>query len=880
MADATATRLPTGTVTFLFSDIEESTRLLTALGDRWPSILEVHSEILRNAIAAHDGTVVSTEGDSFFAVFPRAMEAVGAAAGIQRGLAAHQWPTGSEVSVRIGIHTGEGRLGTDNYVGLDVHRAARIAAAGHGGQVVLSATTQALIGPEPGAGLSLSDLGSHRLKDLPSLDRLWQLNVDGLPQTFPSLKSQDAHPNNLPVSATPLIGRRDELRTVADLLQRRRLLTVTGVGGAGKTRLALAAGRESLANFSDGVFFVPLEEAHDRSAVVSAVAAALGVREKPDRNLEDGVLRYLRDRELLLILDNFEQVMSAAPLINEMLSRSDTLRIIVTSREVLHLSNEQAYDVPPLELPDPAHVSPLATLSQYESVALFVERGQAVRPEFILTAENSSAVAAICARLDGLPLAIELAAARLRLLTPQQILERLDDRLGLLATGATDLPERQRTLRGAVDWSYELLEDPERQLLQRLAVFAGGWTLEAAEVVCRPAAELGLDLLDGLSSLADKSLVRPADDETDARFGMLQLIREFALEKLDTGGEAEAVRRRHADYMMKFAERAGPEMVGFDMRTWNRRLKSDDENIRGALRWAIEAGDPEVGLRTASAIWRYWHYWGVLREGRDWLLALIDRIDASVVTQTRANGLSALASITYWLGDMSRSDELYAEALAIFRQVGDEAHVTEMIEARSWTAVGHGDYELAMERAAEALQRYGGAGDRAGIARLDFWIKSAAFFMNLGGTAEEALAVTRAAIDSARAQGNAWDMANSQGEMADIYRRMGDIPSAIREFNITAELYYALGYIGMLPWLKLLARLEVDRGNWERAATLAAVAKHAVEDLGGELPEEMIQVGDPLSDARVQLPAGAYERALERGRAMSFEAAVAFALEA
>lgn len=866
MQTAIAARLPTGTVTFLFSDIEGSTRLLAALGDRWPAVLEAHSDIVRGAIGAHEGTVVSTEGDSFFAVFPTALGAVGAAAAVQRGLAAHDWPSGSEVSVRIGLHTGEGRLGADNYVGMDVHRAARIAAAGYGGQIVLSGTTQALVGAELGDGLSLSDLGSHRLKDLPSLDRLWQLDVEGLPHDFPALKSQDAHPNNLPISATPLIGRDDELKTVATLLQRRRLVTITGPGGAGKTRLALAAGRQSLADFADGVFFVPLEEARDRAAVVSAIALALGVREKADRDLEQGVLQFLRERELLLILDNFEQVMSAAPLVSDMLGASAGLRVIVTSREVTHLSTEQAYEVPPLVLHEAA-------------VALFVERAQAVKPDFKLTPENSAAVAEICARLDGLPLAIELAAARLRLLTPQQILERLDRSLALLSSGAADLPGRQRSLRGAIEWSYELLDEPERRLFERLAVFAGSWTMDAAEEVCRPTTELAVDLLDGLSSLADKSLVRAEEDEAEPRFGMLQVIREFALEKLEAGGEAEVIRRRHAENVMALAERAGPELVGFQMRDWNRRLRRNEDNLRSALRWALEAGEPVIGLRTASAIWRYWHYWGVLREGRDWLVALLEHPGASAQTASRAKGLSALAALMYWLGDMSGSDELYAQALAIYRQLGDESGATETIEAMAWVAVGRGDFEVAMPRAQEALERYRSAGDRAGFARVDFWIRSAAFFMGLGGTGEEALAVTRAARESAREQGNAWDMMQSQGELADIYRRMGDIPRAIQEFHVTTESYYDLGYLGMMPWLKLLARLEVDRGNAERAAILATVAQRAVEDLGGELPEEMTQVGNPLEDARGALSEEAFERAVAKGRAMGFEEAVAYTLE-
>jgi len=557
------------------------------------------------------------------------------------------------------------------------------------------------------------------------------------------------------------------------------------------------------------------------------------------------------------------------------------LRIIVTSREITRLSAEQAYDVPQLDVPDPGHLPSLAALPDFEAVALFIERAKTVRPDFELTQENAAAVAEICARLDGLPLAIELAAARTRLLTPRQILERLDRRLVLLTGGSSDLPDRQRTLRGAVEWSYELLGEPERRLFERLAVFAGGWTLEAAESVCRPA-ELNVDLLDGLSSLADKSLVHPGEEDVEPRFEMLQVIREFALEQLDTRGEAAALRRRHAEEVMAFAERAGPELVRFEMKAWNRRLRLEEENLRAALRWAVEASEPDIGLRIASAIWRYWHYWGTPREGRDWLEALLSLADAEADVPLPVNvakGSSALASLVYWLGDPVRTDELYTKALTIYRELGDEAGVTATLEAMAWNDVARGDPHAATARAEEAKSRYGHAGDRSGVARMHAWLVTGAFLMGFGVPADQALAATNEAIAAAREQGNAWDMINWQGELADIYRRIGDVPRAIHEFQATAELYHGLRYMGALPWLKLLARLELERGDAERAAVLAAVAARAVEDLGGELPEEITKVGDPLSDARGLVPENVYARAVAKGREMTFDEAVAFVME-
>ncbi|HYM53016.1 MAG TPA: adenylate/guanylate cyclase domain-containing protein [Candidatus Dormibacteraeota bacterium] len=872
--------LPSGTVTFLFTDIEGSTRLLSDLGDRYVELISMHGELIRGAVAAHAGTEVSTEGDSFFAVFPSAVTAVRAAADAQRALASQVWPADATVLVRMGLHTGEGRLGADNYVGLDVHRASRIAAAGHGGQVLLSEGTRALVAQQLPDGVAISDLGEHRLKDLPTPERIWQLEIDGLPREFPALRSLDARPNNLPLSPTPLIGRVGQLAQATDLLLERRLLTLTGPGGAGKTRIALAVAERLLPKYADGAFFVGLEDAHDRTDVASRVAAAVGVRERPDRDLEQGVKDHLRERELLLVLDNFEQVVSAAPLVAELIAGAPRLRIIVTSRAVLHLAGEQDLEVPPLSLPDPQHLPALAALSQYEAVALFIERAGAVKPDFAVTNENAPAVAQICSRLDGLPLAIELAAARVRLLTPEAILDRLERSLPVLASGSQDLPTRQRTLRGAIDWSHQLLGETERILFRRLAAFAGGWTLDAAEEVCNPNRELGIETIDGIASLVDESLIHPADgDATESRFAMLQVIREFATEKLDESPDGEDVRRRHAGQVLELAEEAEPQLVRVNVRSWQHRLRREEENLRTALRWAVERSDAETGSRTAGSLWRFWHYWGQLREGIRWLESMLELAAGAQPSAARAKALSGLAGLVYWLGDAERADTLYQEALSIHRQLGDGHLIAETLFAGAYTAVGRNDFAAAIGRAQAAHDEYERIGDRAGELLTTAWLRTGPYLMGVGGSFDDALAATLESVEASRQLGRALDEADGLGTLATIYQKAGDFPRALELFKETTRAWWKMGNVGMLIWAKMGANLELALGRPERAARLAAIAAQSVQELGGELPEALIGPGDPLEETRQLLPEDEYARAVSEGRAMGLDEAAAYILE-
>ncbi|MDQ6885618.1 MAG: adenylate/guanylate cyclase domain-containing protein, partial [Candidatus Dormibacteraeota bacterium] len=598
--------LPTGTVTFLFTDIQGSTRLIQELGEGYAAVHTQHNELLRTAIEQHRGHELRTEGDSFFAVFPSAVDAVCAAAAGQRALEDQSWPAGVRLRVRMGLHTGEATVMGHDYVGLDVHRGARVAGAAHGGQVLVSEATRTLVEHALPQGMYLRDLGQHRLKDLARPERLYQLVAPGLPADFAQLRTLEATPNNLPTQLTSFIGRDDQVRQAKELLLKAHLVTLTGPGGTGKTRLSLQIAADLLGSFADGVYFVPLSAVRDPELVPSAIAQALAIPVTGSQAPMDRLLDDLKGKRTLLVLDNFEQVLEAGPALAQLLRASEPLRILVSSRAVLHLYGEQEFPVPPLQLPDPKALPPLDVLSQYESVRLFIERAVAVKPDFRATDENAPAMAAICERLDGLPLAIELAAARTKLFSPPALLARLDKTLMALGSSARDLPGRQQTLRAAIAWSYDLLDQHAQRLFARFSVFARGGALDQADAICGPDEEIGGPLEDRLDQLADQSLLRRLPELDAPRYLMLQTIREYAAERLNEGGERATIHDRHAGAFLVLAERAQADIFGPNQKAWLDQLEREHDNLRAALDWCVGRGDARTAMCLGASLWRFW----------------------------------------------------------------------------------------------------------------------------------------------------------------------------------------------------------------------------------------------------------------------------------
>jgi predicted ATPase/class 3 adenylate cyclase len=866
---------PTGTVTFLFTDIEGSTKLLRQLGDSYGDVITQHHRILREAIAHGGGTEVGTEGDAFFAVFTSADGALAAALHAQRTLAEASWPEGQAVRVRMGMHTGQAVLVGDEYMGLDIHLAARVAAAAHGGQVLVSESLRPLVAENLPSGVSLRDLGRHRLKDIERPVHLWDLVIGGLSSEFPAIRSLEARPTNLPLQRTSFVGREREAAEVTNLLADSRLVTLTGPGGTGKTRLALKVAADHLDRFSDGVFFIDLSAILDSALVPSVIAGALLVREEPSRDFLETLSDHVRDRNLLLVLDNSEQVIESGVAAAKLLDAAPRLKILATSRVPFRITGESIFPVPPLAVP--GDVTDLDLLGRFEAVSLFTQRAATVRPGFQLTADNARTVAEITTRLDGLPLAIELAASRLNLLSPEGLLDRLGQRLAVLSGGARDAPKRQQTLRGTIEWSHDLLGPEEQRLFARLAVFSGGWSLDAAEVVCGPG--LLLDVLDGLATLTDNSMVRPEGSENaDPRFTMLETIREFAVDRLAGSGEGDDLRRRHAEHFRDLAEEAAPRILREDRLASLARLEAEHDNLRAALDWAERSTDVETGLRLAAAVWRFWLQRGHLSEGRVRLERLLLLPGAQTRNEARARALAALGGIAYWQNDYPPMRAAYDEAVSIAREVGIAKLLASALLDLSFVPYIDKDLDRVETILREGLDMAQEAEDR--ILTAQFW-SSLGFLEFARGNPAAAIEIRRAAIEIYREEGAVWMLGDELSGLAMITRMAGDLEAArahIEEaLGIATRAKDAMAISMSLTGLALMAN---DERHHERAARLLGAAARLHDELGGGIPPELSgRWGDPEQDAHQALGEDAYEKARAEGYAMDTDTAVSYALE-
>jgi predicted ATPase/class 3 adenylate cyclase len=865
--------LPTGTVTFLFTDIEGSTRLLQKLGDGYRAVQNRHAELIRKAIRPHGGREVRTEGDSFFVAFSSAPSAVGAAIDIQRAMAGEIWSHGEPLRVRIGMHTGEGVMGGDDYLGIDVNRAARIAAAGQGGQVLVSEATRGLVAHSLPEGVRVRDLGSHRLKDIEHPERIHDLIIEGLPSDFPPVRSLDAAgPTNLPPQRSSFVGREREVAEVTDLLERTRLATLTGPGGSGKTRLALRVAEGQLDRFDDGVFLVDLGAVVDADLVSSAIVTTLDVREEPGRSLVDTLSDHLRDRRMLLIMDNMEQVVEAAPLVGQLLDAAPGLQILASSRVALKISGEQEFHVRPLALPRADQIGDLTALRACEAVMLFVERAGAVQRGFRLTEETAPKVAGITTRLDGLPLAIELAANRAKVLAPAELLDRLERRLPVLTGGTRDAPERQRTLRATIEWSHDLLEPGEQRLFARLGVFAGGWTLPAAETVCGEG--LGIDVLDGLTALVDHNLVRRGSRAPE-RIRMLETIRELALERLEASEEEEDVRRRHAGWVLAMVEASEPVLLRD--RTHLDLLEAEHDNIRAALQWSIDRGEAEVGLRMVGSLWRFWQLRNHLAEGRRWTEGVLSLRGAKARTAARARALGALGSLAYYLRDPEHVAGPYEESLAIFREVGDQKGEADAAYNLAFARLLSTDTGGARELLLLAEGIYREVDDQVQMAHAKAALGHIKVEEGDMVGAEPLIEEAREAFVSA---GDTWGVVLTSGELASLALRTGNLQRA--RAAAVQSLEGGLS-IGGQEWsavaIQGLAVLAIREGNVERGVRLAGAVDRLREIAGGEAPRAIVLVEEPLDLARGKLPPERVESLWEEGRAMTLDEAVALARE-
>ena len=854
-----ARSLPTGTVTFLRTDIEGSMRLVRELGAAWDGVSATHMGLIRRAVDDHGGICVRTEGDAVFAVFPEARKAVSAAIAAQRALAAHDWPDGAPLLVRMGLHSGEAYLSGDDYGGFEVNRAARIAAAGHGGQILLSDPTRALIADALPDGVGIRDLGRHALRDVPRPEQLFQLDVAGLRSEFPPLRTATAALGELPSRLTSFIGRDAELSELSDLLAERRLVTLTGPGGIGKTSLAVETARRVADRFDDGAWFVPLAEVEDPAAVRSVIARTIGLFDGPGRPAAEGLGPYLAERSVLLVLDNFERLLDASADVADLLEASPASRILVTSRAPLRIAGEQEY--------------PVQSLGE-DCPTLFAERARSIRPGWDAGADGV-VVDEVCALLDRLPLGVELAAARVAHLPLTAIRDRLRAHLPLPGSGPRNAPDRQRTLASAIAWSHDLLAPELQRILHDLAVFDGGFDVDQATQLVEMPDDDG-DVLDHLVTLADQSLIKRDVSGTGIRFDMLETIRAFAMERLRSADREGQARKRHAIAFLALAETAAPNMPGPDQPHWLDRLTIDYANLRTAIQWTIDSGEVELALRFVAAMWRFWQLDGRLSEATEFAESALAMPGSDAPTRARLAAVTAAGGIAYWHGRPAVAVEHYKEELAIARHLGDvhaEADATWNLSFEHFIA---GDLVSARENLSTAHRLFEEVGDELSAARVE-WTELTVGSGNSPNS--DGLSALLSLVDRFERLSDPWYLSQAAMSVAWVLYMNGDLSGASRWFIRALEAAHALRDVASTTIaLPLAGLVSVLAGRPAEAAMLLGASEQLSELYGVKAPlglRQLLGEADPHGRIEEMLGAQRYAEALDEGRQLTLDQAVA-----
>jgi predicted ATPase/class 3 adenylate cyclase len=864
---------PPAVTTFLFTDIEQSSRLWEQVPEKMGPALARHDALARSAVERNRGVLVKTTGDGIHAAFVDPRDAVNCILEFQRALASADAAGGVELRVRCGMHAGVVERRDNDFFGSAVNRAARIMGAAHGGQVLLSQAVADLLVNRLPPDVGLLDLGVVRLRDLASPERLYQILHPALPRSFPPLRSLESFPNNLPQQVTSFVGRDRELADVHGLLARGRLVTLHGAGGIGKTRLSLQAAADALADFPDGAWFVELAPLTDATRVAQAVASVLGVKEEAGRPIVEALVRAVRERRLLLVLDNCEHLIEAcADLAAKLLQAGPQLKILATSREPLNVRGEALYPVPALGLPEPQR-EPAATLpTQYEAVRLFVERAATVDPAFELTPRNAPAVVEICRRLDGIPLAIELAAARVRGLSVENIAARLDDRFRLLVRGDRTALPRQQTLRALIDWSHDLLDERERALFRRLAVFAGGWTLEAAEAVCSGEGVDAGEVLDLQSQLVDKSLV--VLDSERARYALLETVRQYAADRLVQSADGDGARSRHADFFLGLTEKVAPELFGPDQAAGLARLDAERENILSAHEWYRRTdGGAERDYRLVHAIKRYWFMRGLLNLGYRVTTDAVAPADGAA-TVARCRALWAAGQICSFMGRYDEAQRYLQQSLAMARVLGDREMMSAVRNNLALTALGQGDRAIARTHCEEALDLARKSGNKRQIASAS---NALAQVHRLNGDLESADPLYRDCVALSRELDDSAGVAVGLLNLAMVAISRGQAGSA---HALLLEVLAIAAVTGSKPTvqsaLEVSAGLAAARGEWERAAHFYGVAEIQTGMTGARRDPSDASFLEPLiAEARRALGEERFTEAKASGMAVPFDQAVA-----